>query len=111
MTVFRLSYENTIFTKSAPLSSRFLVFDVYAQTGSEKYQKRMLFDRFILGHFGTSSPHLDRTCRDLGSGRMWCEGDAPIFEDVSREVLILVDLDVCGARGTRRFLRMSRARS
>ena len=27
---------------------------------------------------------------------MWCEGDTPIFEDVSCEVLILMDLDVCG---------------
>ena len=65
MTVFRPSYENTILMKSAPLSGQINVFDAHVARRSEKYQKRLVFARFILRHFGTSSRHLDRTRRDL----------------------------------------------
>ena len=65
MTVFRPSYENTILMKSAPLSGQMNVFDAHVARRSEKYQKRLVFARFILRHFGTSSRHLDRTRRDL----------------------------------------------
>ena len=65
LAVFRRSCENTLFTKSAPLSGRFNVFDAHVARRSEKYQKRLVFERLILRHFGTSSRHLDRTRRDL----------------------------------------------
>ena len=66
ITIFRPPYENLILMKSAPLSIRFIVFDAYVATCSEKYRKRMVFERFILRHVGTSSPHLDWNRRDLG---------------------------------------------
>ena len=66
LAVFRLSCKNTLFIKSAPLSSRLHDFEVYVETCSKKGQKQVHFARFILKHFGTSSPHLDWTRRDLG---------------------------------------------
>ena len=65
MTVFRPSYENTILMKSAPLSGQNNVFDAHVARRSEKYQKHEVCERFILRHFWTSSPHLDRTRLDL----------------------------------------------
>ena len=47
--IFRPSCENTNFTKSAPLPSRLIVFDVYVETCSKRAKKHMLDRRWLVG--------------------------------------------------------------
>ena len=64
-TLFRSSCEKKTFIKSAPLSSRVLVFDAYVETCSKKDQQLKGFVWFVLGHVGPSSAYLGRWCRAL----------------------------------------------
>ena len=76
--IFRQSCENTIFTKSAPLSARLTVFDDSIETCSKKSQKHEVFWWFILKRLETSCPNLDRSLRDLGVNAALSQKKAPL---------------------------------
>jgi len=78
MAIFGQSRENALFRKNAPLCSRLIVFGVDARQPSKKCQKHVVLERFILGHFGPSPPHLARSLRDLGVNAALPPKNAPL---------------------------------
>ena len=70
--------KTTFFTKIVPLCSRLTAFGHYLKHEFKNSQKCFVFERFILGHFEPSPPHLARSRRDLGVNAALHPKNAPL---------------------------------